>query len=247
MDENIIPWGKIETGDAVLQLKLPRNQSLEIRKIKNELLIIRNTDVQPCKNRFITGDGQNIYIEPGLPPLPIILKPVQKISILPSKKLEVFIEVPFVIRLFYGSKQNKNFLCEVELDPLSRSFFGNSENGEFAYYMETSMHSSISDYTEKNYSVYCPVTISNKSSQSLEFEKMILRAPYLSVYKDGDTLIASPVIITFSGQEQISQITYKKTPPLSGNETVLLSPPRSEKDKNILKRSFYFIKNLYTG
>ena len=161
--------------------------------------------------------------------------------------MEVFVEVPMVIKILFGNQNRKNLLYECCSCRLSRSFFGNGENGEFAYFIESPLLRSISEYNNQDSSVYCPLTISNKSSQNLEFEKMILRVPYLSIYEHENGLIAGPVSIVFKGQEQLSQITYKKALPVSAGSVRLVSPPRQEEDKNLLRRSFYFIKNLYTG
>ena len=240
-------WGKVQLPDGRLDLSLADDLSVGFERCGNELIIkiIKGDDVSV--KRYITGNEHDLYLEPGLPDLPIILKPEQYLSILPSKRLDAFVKVPLVLRVYYGTKQKKTALTDVVVQNLSRSFFGSSESGEFAYFLESPLHTDISGYEADNRSIYCPLSISNRSLQNLEFEKMILRVPYLSVYRTGGNLVASPVSITFRGQEQISQISYRKAPSAHGGSSELLSAPRQEEDKNLLRRSFYFIKNLYSG
>ena len=247
MDINNISWGKIELNDTVFSLNLSQDKQLDITRDRNEVIIKVRNGKDETVNRFITGSENHIFIEPGLPELPVILKPEQYISVLPSKKLEVYVEVPLFIKILYGNKSNRDVIFEYNPQLLSRSYFGPTENGEFAYFIESPLKCCISEYENTGSNIYCPLTISNKSSQNLEFEKMILRVPYLSIYQHQQILIASPVVITFRGQEQISQIVYKKSPPVSGENLQLISAPRKKEDKNLIRRSFYFIRNLYTG
>ena len=247
MPDNNILWGKIELTDSEYSLKLSDSQIITLSKKDNEVIIKTTADDEPRTTRYITGNEHSLFIEPGLPDLPIIIKPANSISVLPSRKLDVFIEIPYTIRILYGSDHKKNLLCEITVEQLSKSFFGNPENGEFAYFIESELFCCISEYTKVANSVYCPLTIVNKSQQNLEFEKMILRAPYLLIFQGKNKLIANPVNIIFRGQEQISQISYKKIPQIPGEEARLLTPARTEEDKSLLRKSFYFIKNLYEG
>lgn len=242
-----ISWGKIKLSDNSFDVELSQNRKISILRNRNEVLVSVKTGPDEAVNRFITGADNNLFIEPGLPDLPIILKPSQYISILPSKKLEAYVEVPIFFRIMFGTQNNKNLIYEYNPQLLSKSYFGSSESGEFAYFIESPLYCCIDEHDNPGSNIYCPLTISNRSSQNLEFEKMVLRVPYLSVYEHKNTLIASPVSITFRGQEQISQVTYKKTPPVSDGTPKLITAPRDTEDKNLIRRSFYFIKNLYTG
>ena len=242
-----ISWGKIDLVNNKYSLPLSDGLSIELTKTPNEVVLKKTTAAGTETSRYITGNEHSLYIEPGLPELPIIIKPANSISVLPSKKLDVFIEIPYILKILYGTQNKKNLLCEIVIEQLSKSFFGNPENGEFSYFIESPLNCCIQEYSKPGSSVYCPLTITNKSQQNLEFEKMILRAPYLSIFKSEDLLIANHVNIIFTGQDQISQIKYKKTPQGFGSDAKLISEPRTEEDKNLLRKSFYFIKNLYAG
>lgn len=240
-------WGKIDFDKSGKILTLAENRSIIIRKEKGEVLVTNRTENEDSINKYITGDKHKLFLEPSLPDLPIILNPQHNISIIPGEKLNAYVEIPFTVKILYGSSHKKNTLCEMFQKPLSKSFFGNSETGEFAYLMDSPLHQNISDYQNISSSIYCPLSIANNSSHILGFEKMIFRVPYLSIYQEQDLFIASRVNITFSGHEQVSQIVYKKTPPSVKEDVKLLAHPRMAEDKNLLKKSFYFIKNLYTG
>lgn len=246
MNQQRIPWGKISIDQEDFLLNLPCRQSLKIERKDDEVLITRERTDISNSFRYITGKELDVFLEPGLPDLPMTLKPQNPLSILPGKKMEAIIEVPLVIKILYGSKIKKNLLIEIPIDELSRSFFGNPDSGEISYFLESQLFKSIDSYTKQDRSIYCPVTIINKSTQNLEFERMILRVPYLSIYFGQDSLFSSPVEIIFRGQDQISQIIYKKYSP-KDKVLELASTPRQVQDRSLLKKSFYFIKTLYMG
>ncbi|QEN07967.1 DUF432 domain-containing protein [Oceanispirochaeta crateris] len=246
MNIKSFPWGKLDLQKSGIHIDLPSGQYIDIQRNRNEVYINRYISSELISNRYVTGDDHSLFMEPGLPDLPMILKPMENLSILPGKKIDAFVEVPLVVKLLFGSQESKKLLCESVIRPLSKSFFGSLDNGEIAYFLESPLFRDLSEYKQQNSSIYCPLSIMNKSSQNLDFERMILRVPYLSLYYSGSLILASPVNITFKGLDQMSQVVYKKTLP-SGDNIQLASPPRLAEDKSILKKSFYYFKTLYTG
>ena len=245
MIHNTIPWGIQDLNDQDLTVSLPSDERLIIKRVENEICITHDSPLKSNVSRFFTGKSNSLFFQPALPDLPMTLKPADRVSILPGNRMEASIEVPLILSVLYGSQSRKETLTEVPLDYLSRSFFGNPDNGEISYFLESPMYRDPRQYEKQDRSVYCPVTIINRSMQQLEFERMILRVPYLSIFFSGEILTSSPVEITFKGQDQISQIIYKKAG--SGKKQEAATPPRQPADKNLLKRSFSFFKTLYTG
>lgn len=240
-------WGKLDLSRGPFSIPLAENSQITISRDEREVLVSVQVDGNEKISRFVTGDDHNVYLEPGLPDLPLMIKPSAPVSILPSKKLESLIEVPLVVRILFGSSKSKRLLMEHSCRNMSKSFFGTLEGGEFAYSIESPLHHEVGEYKDEGFTVFCPLTIHNKSSYNLEFEKMILRVPFLSIYGNRQELMANTVVISFSGPDQISQIQYKKVPPGQDGEFKMLAPPQKEGDKNLLLRSFYFLKNLYLG
>jgi hypothetical protein len=93
MEDELIPWGKLTLQNSRKHIKLPYNQSFDIERNGNEIYVKRMISGVSSSNRFITGDDLSLYLEPGLPDLPMILNPVESLSILPGKKIDVYVEV----------------------------------------------------------------------------------------------------------------------------------------------------------
>ncbi len=246
MSKHLIPWGKLVFQDET-RITLPFSRELFIRRMGNETHLHLEKEGEDEVFRFITGQDASLYLEPGLPDLPMVIKPSISLAILPGKKLETLVEVPVIVKVMAGTEKKKDQLIEFPVKDLSRSFFGNPDSGEIAYFLESPLLNRVDEYEQIDSSVYCPMTISNRSDQNLDFDRMIFRVPYLSLYYGEKTLYSTPAVITFRGQDQISQVSFKKNPPQYEPDMKLASSPRISEEKGLLKRSFYFIKTLYNG
>jgi len=248
MDQQNVPWGNIETAAEEIRIGLAGGQTVSINRDSKALTIVLiNPDQSEDSSRFITGHEKNITLEPALPELPLIITPMEKLGILPNQKLDVFVEIPLLLSIFSGTQGNRLNLWETPFTPLSKSFFGSPDNGEIAYSLVTPLYSSVSLYTAPATSAYCPLSIFNRSAQVLDFQRMILRVPYLTLYQGADRIFASPVFVSFRGADQISQVKIRKKPLESDPPLKEMVPPRSIEEKSVLKKSFFFIKNLYNG
>ena len=247
MSKHLIPWGKLVFPEDESRITLPFSRELCIRRIRNETHIKLEKERAREFFRFITGPEASLFLEPGLPDLPMVIKPSVSLAILPGKKLETLVEVPLIIKVMAGTEKKKDQLIEFPVRELSRSFFGNPDSGEIAYFLESPLLNRVEEYDQIDSSVYCPMTISNRSDQNLDFDRMIFRVPYLSLYYGEKNLYSNPAVITFRGQDQISQVTFRKNAPQLEPDMKLASAPRISEEKGLLKRSFYFIKTLYNG
>lgn len=237
-----IQWGQQDNSNLPITLEMRSGRKIFIEKKSREIRIIESSDV----HRYICGSGDSIFLEPGLPELPVVIKPDSVLSILPDKTLHAFIQVPLVIQICGGSSKKKYPLFEICSSDLSRSWFGDPDNGEIAYFLESSFITENEKCRTDGSVICCPVSVTNRSNQLLTLERMILRVQFLSIYQGKERLYANKTRINFRGQEQISQITYSKSAPDLEPALTQITPPRLIED-GVLKKSFYFIRTLYNG
>lgn len=243
---NTIPWGEISPDGPKIHIKLMKGKMISIQRTGDILFL----DITTAKNeheskRFIVGQDKTVYLEPALPELPMVIKPIDELSIVPGKKLEVFIEIPLLISIRFGIPGKGITLWETPVTELSQSFFGNPDSGELAYSIVSTLSKTVEQSELININAFCPIVITNKSEQMLNFERMILRVPFLTLYYGADYIYTSPVTISFKGSEQTSQVTIKKKPPEETPPMRIASFPRKKEEKSVLKKSFFFLKTLY--
>ncbi|MBI9097839.1 MAG: DUF432 domain-containing protein [Spirochaetaceae bacterium] len=243
-----IPWGEIKFSSNLFEQKFEENKILRLEKREKEVRSYFGAEeVREYTSRFILDREHHLYLNPSLPDLPVVIKPPVELSILPGCSLKTYVEIPLVLELAYGSIKKKQVLQEYPVKSLSRSWFGDPDSGEIAYYLESPMEFDNKTINPDSCCIQCPVTITNKSSQLLSLERMILRVPYLTLYKGKNSLYSNRTRITYRGQDQVSQIVIQKNPPEVNEELKILSLPRQAIDSGLLRKSFYFIKTLYEG
>ncbi|MDA3809919.1 MAG: DUF432 domain-containing protein [Spirochaetaceae bacterium] len=246
--DNLIPWGEINFISDSFELKLKDNLFLKIIRNDHEIQIyygISQTDIK--KSRFIISRKQQLFLEPCLPDLPVVIRPESNLSIMSGTVFNTFIEVPITLQITYGSVKKKKLIYEIPIRSLSRSWFGDPDSGEIAYFIDSPMDTKIISKCNAYSCIYCPVTIINKSSQILSLERMILRVPYLTIYRGDTRYYSGGTRITYRGQDQVSQIILQKTSPDIDDNLQVAALPRLEVDSGVLLKSFYFIKTLYNG
>jgi hypothetical protein len=246
--DKCFPWGEILSDTDSFKQDIDSISFFNVFKKDNELILSNNLlKGEVISSRFIIPQSDHIFIVPGLPELPVVIKPVNGLSILPGQVFHTFIEVPLVFQLHCGTLKSKLLLQEISSQELSRSWFGDPDNGEIAYYLESAMATSVDSLSKDYFCIHCPVTINNKTNQILSLERMILRVPYLTIYKSHERLYTNRTKIIYRGQDQISQINILKTPPDVHEQLTVASLPRMAMDSGVLHKSFYFIKTLYNG
>ncbi len=244
-----IPWGPLLPGREEIRILLPAERTVSFRR-EGETLVVETgsaSDGEPLSRRFITGESTGLMLEPALPELPVVIIPTSELSILPGQKLETLLAIPLLLSVTTGTNASKKTLWEESIVSLSQSFFGAPDSGELAYSLESGLPLRRNALDRSPENAYCPLTIHNKSDQILHFERMILRAPWLSLYYGSDGIYTSPVQISFKGADQTSQVHIKKKPMETEPPMKPAAPPRTKEEKSVLKKSFFFLKTLYNG
>lgn len=186
---------------------------------------------------FISTPGAEVSLKPVLPDRPLVLRPEFPVTLLPGQQINYNLPVPAWLQIRQGSQ----VLTEVISKQLSGTFAGDPWNGELAYAFDIPLTQHTPDSTP-DWKALCSLTIKNESTALLDFQRFILRVSYLSVLLSGDQLITDGVRVSFRGQDQVSQVSFERVGVKTG--ATMLSPPRNTDTRNLLVKSFVFIKNL---
>lgn len=208
---------------------------------------VANKEPLPC--RFSMGTTDTILLEPALPNHPLIIRPKQPYAIVPNGRAEVFIEVPLSLSVSLPGKRNQQVLIsEIEFASLSKSWFGEVTAGELSYSLESSLPTDLMSCGLGNGFAICPITITNETSQLLDFQRMYLRVQNLTIYADNDAspglILTDATQVVFRGEDAVSQITYDKRIERFGKGLRKIADPREPENRNVLKRSLFFIRSL---
>lgn len=188
-----------------------------------------------------TGD---LLVLPAMMDRAIVVKPNEKICLFPQARGRFYVHVPVHLCLYAGSKDKDKLLIDRATKVLTSTWIGEQDSGELGYLLRGDLLFDASLDLVKSYMAVCPIVIENASKEKLNIEKLVIRAAHLNLYRSTRALVSDEIVIKFQGAEQISDTYIQKHPPEGFGKLMLLQDARDPYSQTLLKRSFYFIKNI---
>lgn len=182
------------------------------------------------------GDIQKIQLLPVFPDLPLVVKSEYPLKISSGTKIQVFARIPIWVRISVA--HNEYQLMEIPIIKLSRTWFGTPLEGELCYHATTKARRSLSKVDPKPYLVNCPIQISNKFQEDLNFENFCYRVERLKIFQNNMGLWADETQVIYHGESLNSDIIMTGKLPDGIKEEQLLTRPRKEVKKSLATRTF---------
>jgi len=250
--ETIFRKQSIQPGETAL---LPCNEIILGIKREKEGWFIRvfeeNTapDAMKAENiaegeYFQSGKSNSIVISPALQYKPLVFKG-NKMVIAPHQRMTFFIKIPVVLQVYFSKAQEENLLKEVPSRRLSDTWFGDPDSGVPAFSVGSDYSLSFSDIKVSEYEAICPISILNDWDQTLEVQRLIIKADNMTLYKNNNLLVTSVVKLEYKGQDSISSVAYGTSKQYHGENPETIAKPRTTDLKGLLKANFHFIRNIY--
>lgn len=184
----------------------------------------------------VKGADRELHISPVFPDLPVIVSSEYLLRIIPETEIRIYTRIPIWIRFETG--KSKHLLTEMPSVPLSKTWFGTPVEGELCYWSTTKARRSLSDVQAKPHVVNCPIRISNRSAEDLNFDKFCFRVERLKIFKAEDQLWADETDIKYHGEELNSDITMTGRIPKEIEGGKMLNGPRKQIQKSLATRTF---------
>lgn len=230
----------IHLGDLYLWIKLNNTEIWIAYCYADEVNEFIDETTPPGKvkwARWAHKSGRDrLKILPALADLPLIVHSEYSLKVSPHTQIEVFSRVPLWISISLTDDDYK--LLELPVSKLSRTWFGTPLEGEVCYHITTKARRDLSQITPEPHLVSCPITISNKSSEALDFERFCFRVERLGIYKYNDALWADETQITYHGEEQNSDIIMTGKLPDGIEKQMQLAKPRIQIHSSLATRTF---------
>jgi len=253
-------WSQIDFSDGATRYWEFGRLRLWIRKQGNEWQtvsdFISKEAEQPCMaetvddpadvewNRFVSGSEAVLELLPVLPDRPIIVRPASPFRILSGSSASLYLYVPVWIQIGVFSKNRRRIITEFPSELLSSSWFGDMKTGELCYSFKEHLLPQPVVPSENEWFAVCPLKIKNASQSILEFQRFCLRCVHLSMFTGPKGLFTNEIQVSFSGEDQLSQVVFSSKPPEVETPLEIITKPRIPYSSNILKKSFSFFKTL---
>ena len=254
-------WGKyifkvnqtrlFKAGYAEVSVKRIPNGWLMKRKTSevasDDLLVETMDDLADEQDvlHYYTGESNELLLVPALPDKAVVFRNNKNIKISAGESASLFFRIPLTLQFYFQEVKDEKRLVEIPLHRLSDTWFGEMDNGEPAYSIGSNYDQSFSAVHTTLWEAVSSVEIINNTASVLDLQRLILRVEDYNLYMKNKQILTSHATIEFKGQEQAGSVNVSELAKIHGEKPVQIAKSRSSDSKNLLRRSFFFIKNMY--
>ncbi len=213
----------------------------------DELLVEEVSDLEDGTDviHFQTGKSHDLLVVPALPSKSVVFRNNKNLKVSAGESANLYFRIPLNLQFYFHEVKDDNRMLDQPLKRLSDTWFGEIDNGEPAFSIGSNYDKALSDAKPKDWECVSSVEIINNTTTGLDLQRLILRVEEYNIYLKSKHLFTSHATIEFKGQEQAGSVHLGHRKDIHGEKTVMIAKARSTDSKNLLRRSFYFIKNIY--
>ena len=194
---------------------------------------------------FYSGNTSELILVPALPNKAVVFRNNKTIKVSAGESTRLFFTIPISMQFYFDEVKDETRLTEVPLRRLSDTWFGEMDNGEPAYSIGSTYYKSLAEVDARVWEAIVSVEIINNTFGVLDLQRLILRVEEFNLYRKGDQILTNHVTIEFKGQEQVESVNLSTRDDIHGDKFEQVANKRLSDSKKLLRRSFFFIKNIY--
>lgn len=194
---------------------------------------------------FYNKNSNELVLVPALPNKAVVFKNNSNIKISSEQTANLFFLIPMSIQFYSSEIKDENLIAEIPLKRLTDTWFGEIDNGEPAFSIGSNYFRTLKEAISAEWQAITSVKILNNTSGTLDLQRLILRVEDFNIYLNNNQLYTSIAVIEFKGQEHDANVTLETKAELHGKKPQMIAKARSADSSNLLRRSFYFLKNIY--
>lgn len=194
---------------------------------------------------FQTGKSNALIVVPAFPQKAVVFRNNKNIKISAGESANLFLRIPLVMQFYFHEVKDENKLFEIPLRRLSDTWFGDPDNGEPAFSIGNNYDTDFAEVNALLWEAVSPVEIINNTTGVFELQRLILRVEDFSLFLKSKQLLSNHVSIEFKGPEHAGSVNLSVKKEIHGQKTLQLAKPQTTVSRNLLRKSFFFIKNIY--
>jgi hypothetical protein len=194
--------------------------------------------------RWTAGAEQQVlWLRPVMPDRGVVAQPAGQVKVSRGHEAVFYVSIPLWVRVAVGA-EGELVLCEEPTVVLSNTWFGEPTAGELCYSLQTRARRRAEEDEARVHRAVCPVRVTNQAEEHLEFERLCIGAPHLTVYDGEAQLWTNEVRVTFHGEGKPSEVAYAPGPPPSLEVGAPLAEPRVPPQSGLFRRTFATLRSL---
>lgn len=194
---------------------------------------------------FQTGKSHELIVVPAFPSKAVVFKNNKNIKISAGESASLYLRIPLILQFYFHEVKDENRLFEIPMQRLSDTWFGDPDNGEPAFSIGNNYETQFDELEVMPWEAITPVEIINNTTGVFELQRLILRVEDFSLFLKNKQLLSNHVAIEFKGPEHAGSVNLSVKKEIHGQKPLQLARPRNAVGRNLLRKSFFFIKNIY--
>lgn len=169
--------------------------------------------------------------EAAVPDRPVVIRPPHPVTIPPGDSGEFFASLPVFVKIVLIRGKTEQELGTISSERLSSSWFGDPKTGELCYTGPEPASLELEALSPEPHHIVCPVTVENRSDQTVLLEKLCLRPDHITLFCGETHLWGSAIRIEHEQGFSSTAVRYaREAPPLEGG-LVEVAKPRKRTSK----------------
>ncbi len=194
---------------------------------------------------FQSGNSHDLFVVPALPNKAVVFRNNKVIKISAGELANLYFRIPLVMQFYFQEVKEENLLFEIPMQRLSDTWFGDADSGEPAYSIGSNYDREISEIKAMPWEAVSAVEIINNTTGVFDLQRLILRVEDFSLFLKNKQVLTNHVAIEFKGPEHAGSVNLAISKDIHGQKPIQLAKPRNSVGRNLLRKSFFFIKNIY--
>ncbi len=230
------------TGTKSVKTEFSPDEAEEIFEERKERTTI-DYDGRSWSRWALMSSEPRISVQPVFPDMPFVVRPDYEFRLAPKASARIYTRIPIAVSL-HDASNGMLKLTEINSVNLVKTWFGTFEGGEVCYWLSTTASRTVRQQMVRQYRCYCPLVISNDSSEFLHVDKLCIRVDRLSIFSDGERLWSDEMFITHKGSDGYSDLVVNGKPPPEAPNSKLIGKPRNPVKRGIAERTFKVLNQL---
>lgn len=229
LDENLEPqelwWGTFSIEEEQSRFFKIGNIVICVDRFHQKWHITTYREGQQPFKSFAAQTSNVIHLKPALADRPLLSQLDRPVYIPVGKTMLVYISSPIWIRIDAGEPPIG--LDQFPTESLADTWFGkNTLEGELCYANPIQGSPRLEDLPYESTQVITPVSIENRSKETLLLQELKIPLPYLAIYSDPYNRLWTDQLNIYQEGPQSIETLVVHSPPMPLKDIQFITPPR---------------------
>lgn len=244
------PWGPLDLSPGSSRELDIGTLHLEVHRTAEEVWLRRDprpgmpVQADEWQRWAISGDAE-LHLRPAGPDRLLVVSHEYPFRLPARRQAHFFVRVPLFVQVVAsGPDLDDLVLSDEPAIVLSDTWWGTMQEGELAYWLNTTARAEVTDDLFVPHAGMCPVHLENGSGEVLPVTRFAVRAQHLSLFAQGGRMWTDEVRVRYHAAAEGSEIHFGGGPPDEAPGARTLATPRVALRRGLQARTFDRLRSL---